>query len=122
MTYINLVVGDYSNDGHEKRETITIRSNKEADETKYAFDQENESVQLEQYCSDYEDHKFPSSLIRKYVSPELYTIDPTEEFVEIWPETFAEVWMGMARAGDPELVLSVEHVPEIYIGGYGLFY
>ena len=122
MSFINLVVGDYSGDGHDKRETITIRSNKEADETRYAFEQENETVQLEQYCSEFEDQEFPTALISKYVSTDLYVVDPDEEFSEMDLDTFAEIWMGMARAGDPELVLSVENIPEIFIGGYGLFY
>ena len=122
--FINLVVGDWSDDGHGKVHVIPVESNKEVDDVMYAFDKGNEGVNLEQYCSDYEDNMVPTKLIMEFVSEDLYLCDPDEEFHDIESATYAEIWLGIARKGDPELVISVteEELPEIRIGGYGLFW
>jgi hypothetical protein len=80
-------------------------------------------------CREYEDSTLPADVLVKLTDagftipgvadPKAAICDDTEYLT---PEEFAEIWLFIARKGDPDLKVEiVEDEPSINIGGYGLF-
>lgn len=125
---IQLVMGDWSDDGHGKTETVRIRSNLPALELQAAYLKgvEITGVHLtSSIASEYEDSIFPQeaidSLAKFGVNPESYL----EEYEDDWivtAETFHWIWLFIARIGNPELEWEEFRADTLNIGGYGLFW
>lgn len=130
---MRLVIGDWSMDGHNMTESITVEANRKASAVKLAYLKGSKVVGLDvtaDVCRDYEDNTLLAEDLVKLVDagftglgdfvlrPEMI-FDDTEA---VEPFDFAQYWLFIARKGDPDLRIKVvEDEEKINIGGYGLF-
>lgn len=138
MTQIQLVVGDWSDDGHGKTSTVVVEADCGKKHLEAAFKRgvEKLGVDVTDACEDYDDDEMPRTVYNtiKAVDPDLVTdswsklcFDDEEDHFEedvvyMAPDMYAVLWMLTAKAGDPDLKWSiVADVPKINIGGYGFF-
>jgi hypothetical protein len=129
---IRLVVGDWSTDGHSMAKEVSVLSNRRDRDLSKAYAKGVRVVGVDltkDVCREYEDSSLPAEVLVKLTAagyqipgvehPETAICEDTEYLT---PEEFAELWLFIARKGDPELrVEVVEGEPSINIGGYGLF-
>ncbi len=129
---ISLTMGDWSHDGHGWTEVVNVMSSLTLPELKAAYKKGVKIVDVdltEDVASDYEDREFPEDVIEKlekhgfkkdeFLEPRWK--DETKFDVPI--EGFWQVWMFIAKVGDPTLEYEeVERTQSnINIGGYGMF-
>ncbi len=134
MHKINLVVGDWSGDGHDKTEDILISSSLEKKDLVKAYKAGLKATKIahDKFCTEYEQNSIPRST---YL--ELLALDPSlgehenynndlKDGEDIWGlthEEFAHMYMIIAKVGNPKLKWTFEVTSDsINIGGYGLFY
>ncbi len=145
MKNIELVVGDWSGDGHEKTSDIKVSCNYSAKEVEDFHKKgcEITGVNFSKWCCDYEDFEVSKEQIEKVLKYTELTIEQIysqykEDFdcyvddVESWKyvnmtlEVFAHFYMLIAKIAKPELDFSIvssrDNKEKINIGGYGLFY
>lgn len=128
---INLVVGDWSRDGHSMSETVTILSNldKESVEEAYKLGTLKVGFDLtEEVCSDYEDMSVPDDVIRKLkavgINPDAFIEQDGDQWSFHYDyEAFARLWLRIAELGNSTLRYETtdDESPDINVGGYGLF-
>lgn len=143
---INLVLGDWSADGHSLTETVTIACNLDGDQLWQAYEQGVAKLGLnvsEDVAAEYEDSTITSVAWAKLAAAGMtleglyadneYDLkaardqladDPTEEFrMSIGPDDFVRIWLFVAKLGDPtfEFVIEEDNKNSVNIGGYGLF-
>lgn len=133
---LNLVVGDWSRDGHgmSNKYLYDVNLSKEAlaqafldgcakiGITKQEYSEKDFGFQ---FCKRYSDYRVPQSFIDKLVAAGL---DPLEYFGE-WEkeysgeaDMFPVLWLDIAKLGNPDLVYE-QCLPDktYYLGGYGLY-
>lgn len=148
---VDLVLGDWSNDGHGLTETITVRCNLTPQQLEDAYNAGVEQLGLDvedDVARDYEDpflyfdqweklaakgmtleRLFAHELKGEYAS---YLFDDATEFLkepvddegfQIDEQAYVELWLFTASLGDPSLKWEVteDDSPHVRIGGYGLF-
>lgn len=125
---INLVVGDWSNDGHGKTATFAynvtgVSSTQEVIDA-HKVGCEILGIELTQwggfpYCQDYEDDSFPAEIAEKLNLSDYNETD--EEMIGLFPESFAELYTKIVQVGNPGITFELLRGTEIDIGGYGLF-
>lgn len=122
----NLTVGDWAGDGHGMSDTYTVVANREWTAVRDAHQRGCELTQVDftDICCDYEDNVIPPEMIARLKGFGLIGYDDpsSTSTVHIDPFEFAELYMFIARVGDPGLTYRFAHIPEIRIGGYGLFF
>lgn len=129
-----LVVGDQSHDGHSRTCDIHIKCNKDAYtlRTAYANGVRISGVDLTRdIANNYEDSLFPDDEVEKlkihgfdrekFLNP-MDEKDLDGKWYIMEPEVFAEVWMFIAKIGEPDIKWQIiSPSRRIWIGGYGLF-
>lgn len=129
---INLVVGDWSGDGHEKREIFTIRCNIDSKSLKEAYFLGTQIIGFDlskEVAWDYQDSiiskKHLEILQRHGQNWDWDSLkDPDDDEIEIVCDDYVDIWMFIASLGNPHICYEVVPSTEnsIYIGGYGLFF
>lgn len=141
MNRISLTVGDYSGDGHDRKEEMHISCSLDIDELKKAYKWGSIKINTDfakEYCDEYEDNFFPKVLaeliLEQGKSSGFITEDMEQEIkwafddvlnnnISINSEIFSVLWLCVARIGCPEMKIEfIKSSPNINIGGYGLFY
>lgn len=142
MNTINLVLGDWSGDGHNQTETITIYSNytKEKLQEIYAKGWHKVGFDLTAVvCDEYEDNNISREAFDKLVQAGLTLEDlelteydmkaaraslADENGIELNPYSFARIYLFIAKLGDEdkEFEYEIAKNTSITIGGYGLFF
>ena len=129
---IDLVIGDWSGDGHEKTRQYTIHSNLNKDCLVVAYWKAVEITGInliKDVCSEYEDHNLPEDIYLKLCGfgvCELFreedgSIDEDTLYME--PEFWVDLYCNFCKAGNPDFLFEFSTAPSsINIGGYGLFY
>jgi hypothetical protein len=139
---INLVVGDWSNDGHSMTETITISSNLKKKDVEKAYKKGAKKLKLdvtEDVAADYQDGYIYDDQWKKlavvgltlenvFDDDRLSLDEVTDEledggrYFSIHPGAFANIWLFVAQQGNPIFRFRVNNddSPNINIGGYGL--
>lgn len=147
---INLIVGDWSWDGHGKTETITIKSNLTSNEVEKAFEAGASILGYnikQDCCRNFEDNFIPIKLwnafldiskkynlfpaweLGEHITPE--TVEDTEyggheetEEIGIDSDLFCSIYLVTCKIGNENFVWeTVDNAEDqITIGGYGLFY
>ena len=136
MHTITLITGDWSGDGHEKTDSVTISSNLSPKELEEAFIRGEKVIGIDfaNQFRDYESNQLPFEMIQKmskhfdtgYDVPQ--DIDPSEVDSSRYDETlysndYVHLWLEIAKIGNPELVYEFCKTGlTLSIGGYGLFY
>jgi len=127
---INLVVGDWSHDGHSMTEQSTIKCNLDKKGLEKAYKKGSKKVGFdltEEVCEAYEDMSVSDDVVEKLrtagIKPEDFIENEGGEwsFAYNW-EAFTELWLRIAKLGNPNLEFEMcsNDSPNINIGGYGL--
>jgi hypothetical protein len=126
---IELIVGDWSNDGHGRTRMFTIASNLTKAELEKAYEAGVKIVGFDpkHFVEDYQQSYLPAEQIlrlielgiKDWVAPD----DDDDEDVEIYPDAYKDIWLFVAKLGNPEFEFELNVPSEtIKVGGYGLFY
>lgn len=130
---VNLVVGDWSRDGHGHSDNVTIRSTLDKAAISKAYQKGTEIVGFnlsDEVASDYEDSRIRGDELKKLRAAG-YTEPFDDEYPEgeegeyggtglLDPETFVELYLWIAQKGNSALQYEVIDA-SIEIGGYGLY-
>lgn len=123
---IKLVTGDWSGDGHCMTSTKIFKSNVSEDELQQAYRKGVNlvGVDVSRLCENYEDNTIPSETARR-INDSIPNTFEDDEFEEggIWTndDDFTYLWIAIAKAGNPDIVMEEITGSSINIGGYGLF-
>ena len=131
---INLVVGDWSDDGHGKTHTESIRSNLSKQEIEDAYERgifKLDERSITDYCKEYESssapmeflnilegHGFEVSKIEEYKE----SCDNDYDFCLINVKEYVDIYMFICEIGNNKLAWERVKGDNLNIGGYGLFY
>ncbi len=125
---ITLTLGDWSRDGHNISDTVCIESNIDAKELQKAYRAGVEKTNVDltkDIARDYEDGILPEDAFQKLATFGLKDIfdKGIDDKKQLWTDSFAEVWLFIAKQGNAEFAYSLvnRHTSDIKIGGYGLY-
>ena len=148
MSRLNLVIGDWSDDGHGKTDAILVETNVSTAELIEAHKKGLLKVPaFKNCCVNYEEGhislELAHQLLEAGLNPEDFLTDPcyrwdeaaqdlvecpwdhpdNEELLFTYSEGFAKLYMEICRLGDPLITYSFldDEFDQIKIGGYGLF-
>lgn len=138
MNRIQLVVGDWSHDGHNMTCDVFVECSLSRSELEDAFNKgvKKLGVNLTKYCEAYEDSSIPKDVYLKIaaVDPSLTRSKDGDtgtlkreddvDFNYTDDQEYATLWMLTAKAGRPTMEWTLADIPyeqRICIGGYGLF-
>jgi hypothetical protein len=129
--YFRITIGDHSGDGHDRRETIIVRSNKPMDEVSKTYTNACNIVptewQPEHLFCEYGEKGLSEDeyiqFVKHYGEDMLEHSKHTEKPWQCWmPEDFANIVLKFLQIGDKELELEIENFPRLEGDfGYGLF-
>lgn len=134
MNVINLTIGDWSRDGHNQIETITIETNCTVEQINEISSKVKDvfGFTLDEYCEEYEDNRIPMEIWNKlvamgfpadgleYGSPSDLEDDPDGVYLYSGSE-YADIWLFMIQRCEPMFTYKIVNNANINIGGYGLF-
>ena len=131
---VEIVVGDWSGDGHGKTDTTMIKSSLSGTGIWKAYKKGIEIVgfDLTEFGSDYEDGYLPTEHYEKLLelgcTIEVDDYDPKDadedkpEKVPLYSESYVDLFLFIVGLGDPEFrYKEADTSDSIHIGGYGLF-
>jgi hypothetical protein len=123
---MNLVIGDWSDDGHGKTDVNTISCSISNRALEKAYVKGTEIVGFdfsETVAVEWQDSSIPIEKVKRL--EELGWInrleDADEESYSIYTDMFLDIWMFIAKLGDPSLQWEKVKNSDVHIGGYGLF-
>ena len=129
--HINLIVGDWSGDGHCKTSHYTVSSNKTKDEVLKAYKNGVKIIGVDlakNVCRQYQESSISNSDLNLLITHGLSDFEPIdddrfndEDSIELEPDWFVDIWLFITRKGDADLVLELVDNDSIHVGGYGLF-
>ena len=125
---IDLIVGDWSGDGHGKSQTVVINSNLPKGELMAAYQAGTKLVGFDlgcDVCEEYEDNRMKREYKTKLLDlgfRNFYDDDPEEDTCYVDQDIFTQIFLFICKLGNPsfehQLIKSDSY---LYIGGYGLF-
>lgn len=129
---VELIVGDWSMDGHEKVDRFLICSSLDKASLNEAFATASKKIGFNfsyEVADDYEDNLFPKEYIdllrERGIEFTLSDEDSANDdgSVALQPKDFVNVWLAIAAFGNPSLKYNlIQPSTQIGIGGYGLYY
>lgn len=136
---LDLEIGDWSRDGHEKSETIVIASNLDSDAIMKAYKAGAKKIGVDcmkEVCAEYEDNKLSEAHWRLYIAAGICTPpfdwvsdaadDPqTGDGIDwIDYEAYTDLFLLTVLCGNPKFrfVYPVRAAKSMPIGGYGVFH
>ncbi len=123
MNTINLVLGDWSHDGHNQTDTVTISCNLTRDELQAAYERGSQKIGFNltrEVAAHYEENKLDEECVEAL---EKFGFD-TSKVVEddcLWTDGFVKIWLFVVGLGEPDFVHKIVKNQDVRIGGYGLF-
>ncbi len=127
---INLVIGDWSKDGHNQTETVTISSNLSKKDVEKAFLNGLKKLGFEPgerhhrcylpIAEDYEDNSLDESVATVLEANGLNVSELTEDS-GLWTDGYLKIWFFVTKLGNPDFEYEIVDGADINIGGYGLF-
>jgi len=125
---IELIVGDWSGDGHNQSEKFCIESSVDKDTLNLAYKKGVKAIGIDitSFCEEYEDNKIPKDVFNQFLELKFFEGEKykNEDDNDVWTEvdTFVDIWLGTVRIGDPSITVQLVKLEgSIDIGGYGLF-
>lgn len=128
--FINLKIGDYSFDGHCQTGVISIMSSLSKEQIVEAYNEGCKILGFDfitDYCSEYEDNKFPENklnVLKSFGFEGLYEEKfEDEEDYRIYNDDFYNIYLFFVRIGNKNFQCEIINDLKctINIGGYGLF-
>lgn len=134
----NLIVGDWSHDGHGMTKTITVEHNLDsvtALQNAFQIGTDKLGINLENECKNFEDSEVSNIFVQSLQNLGLLP-ENLEEQDMLWndsdtagtffvegPEAYAKLWLIVAKLGNSKLEATIvkDETASIKIGGYGLF-
>jgi len=135
-----LVVGDWSGDGHDKKELTVIRSNLDSKEIMKAYKKASKKLGfnfIEDVAADYEDRTVSRDQLKALVDNGMsldilgyeYEINEAKECLEdedsegisIWGESYRDIFLAIVKMGDETFEWEESRGDSLNIGGYGCF-
>lgn len=124
MNKLKLIVGDWNFDGHGRTQEFIIESNISIYDLRLAYiaGEEIIGVDFSKIFSNHDQNFMPKSLeekLSKYIDLSIFDLDQN-----IDPEEYIHIWLQIAKIGRPDFEYNhiVYNIPEMEVGGYGLFY
>ena len=124
MNRFKLIVGDWSHDGHGMTQEFIIESNISIYDLRLAYiaGEEIIGVSFSKFFSNYDQSFMSKDLeekLSKYIDLSIFDLDQ-----DLDPEEYIHIWLQIAKIGRPDFEYkSVDYnIPEMEIGGYGLFH
>lgn len=124
----NLVLGDWSGDGHDKSDVETISSNLTTEQIESAYKKGSKKLGfdlIEEVACDYEDSSLPEDIVAMLnvagfkVEHEVGTFDGKLD--NLCTDSFLSIFLFVVRIGNPAFMCKPVHTQTINIGGYGLY-
>lgn len=128
-----LYIGDWTREGHGKKETILIESNKPINEVREAYFNAKKSLPNlcpEKYCTEYQDAAITDEILSGLLSAGCPVVLESKKYVTV--NSFIDIMLWYISQGDSELTLSRvdtfhftgednkgRNIPSL---GYGLFF
>lgn len=128
-----LVVGDWSDDGHGKTDKFLIYSNFSKEQILAAYKKGAMMLGVDvtrDVCHKYEDSYLENEQWKKFEAAgmTLHELFQDEEFETdidskfcIYTDSFVRLWLFTVKLGDPSFENEFVRFSDIHIGGYGLF-
>ncbi len=129
---VNLIVGDWSRDGHEKTDRFTVESNLSKAEIAKAYKAGAKLIgfDITEYCKEFEDNTIPIEKLRLlcpfgliWEDLDSYSLEEGEMdgLYRAMPGEYVNFYLLIVKAGNPTFEYSYTKGPDIKIGGYGLY-
>jgi hypothetical protein len=135
---IELVVGDWSKDGHNQMDkyVVQVLGVDSAEELESAYNIGCKKVglgTLQQYCRGYEENDFPVEFIRiiDKLAVGFGFVDAIEfyesasviegELTSLDPDSYVLCYLVLARFGNPDIRFDIQRGSFLHIGGHGLY-
>lgn len=131
---VTLVVGDWSRDGHEKTDTISIESNLSPKDIEKAYKKGTKKIGVDlskTIVADYECNVMSSADVAKFVAAGFdlqeflgayYEINE-DGSLELGVDEFVDLYLFVVKTGNADFISKrIEPYSNINIGGYGLYY
>lgn len=128
-----LQLGDWSNDGHGRCDDVYISCSHEFDDVIDAYERASKKygIDITRECEEYEDNVISTQFVDKYLKV-MENHDPDyvqekKEWVSVadgwWsdPDDFVDIYMRIVELELPDMLWEHLRVPNISIGGYGLY-
>lgn len=138
MNNVTLIVGDWGGDGHDKTEDYIYNINISYAELIAAYESGVAIIgyDLKDYCNDYEDREIPIELLQSVYNKlkelpvgeaweiinDIVTLSEYFDKISVYHSEYAELYLAIAKIGNPDLTYQQVTGTTISIGGYGLFY
>lgn len=123
---IDLVVGDWSRDGHGISEKYTVECNYNSKDVWGAIKAAKKWLELGEMCSDYEDSTIRQPDFDKLVEAGIdltkYEYYDNEEEIHMCSDSWVMFNMWLAKTQLPDLEYKEVNNKSLEIGGYGLFW
>lgn len=133
---VDLVVGDWSHDGHEKTNVVAVKINVTPNELRSAYENGTKEVGFDltrDVAADYKDNVLSNERMKVLVANgyDEFTVERVEYDNDssdytgdyrLRVDSFVDVWLFIAKLGDPSLTYEIVNNDSVNIGGYGLFY
>lgn len=151
MNIVTLEMGDPSGDGHQITHTIVIETNLTKGELIQAYAKGERQLGFEfagLVANNYEDNVLPHPYFLKFkelgfdqglleeiesdeknvdsqspVIGDYGQIDEDTHGYALYQDTYVDLWLGIAKLGNPEFTYTIKEDADVHIsiGGYGLF-
>ena len=120
-------MGDDWNDGHGEVERVIIKSNFNKDQINVAYKKGVEIVgfSITDTCKDFEDDIITKDNIKLLLDSDInieLENDLDNGEVHLKPNKFCEIFLSICKVGNSMFEYELFEIPEIDIGGYGLFF
>jgi hypothetical protein len=130
---VNIVVGDWSNDGHGHTDTITLLSNISKNDIDAAYRAGVNIIGVDlmgKFCRDYEDDKVADTIVSDVEAKGLKfseiahanECDLDGNYWRMSPGSWSVLYLAIVQLGNPAFKYELVKGQEIRIGGYGLFW
>lgn len=122
MNTLNLVLGDWSGDGHSKTDTVTIETNLSKKEVWEAYSAGAKLIGVDlcnSVAAEYEDNKICRDDVAKFADAG-YECE-IDDYNSIYTEEFTALFLFTVSKGRPDFVYEICKNQDLHIGGYGLY-
>jgi len=128
MNVIQVVMGDWSQDGHNHTETVVIMSDHTAKQMEKAYKAGVKKCKFDisSFCEEYEDNTISNKMFLYFFNWGVEMEENYDEDADHQPigySDFANIYLKTCEIGDPtfKYVRVDSNASSVNIGGYGLF-
>lgn len=131
MNIVELIVGDWSGDGHRQTCNLLVQTNITAKDIEKAYKEGTKKLGfnfIEEVCCDFEEDTVSGEYL-EILKNQLdlskcsnFLLEESEDYIVLSIKDYIEIYLAIIRYGDPFCVVFEKKVDVLKIGGYGLFW